>query len=692
MDFSAFDNPVEPRRDSVTPSSAPDSNKFAVFDDSPAAVDTRFADEPEPEDRIGKANREYRDNLAALGGDKAKIAAMPGFLRKAYESAKGGARAVGHVAKDIGGQAVQDARDIAGGNLGAAFRPISASKRRELERGIDDMVTLGYGQRIAARIGNALGDVPERALGPETFGGSATPDSLFFNGGAPVANTQEADAAAAPGYRAAGELAGGFIPGAASVLGKAAGTVAGKALPALPGVAGTAATGTARGVAGYELSAPAVAGLSANAEGDRAGAAEKAAGDPLGLLTAGIGGAATSGAGGVAKGKIAARAEKAARQLVADEIGGEVKGASTPTARKQLADDAEATGRLVLADRKLDHAIGKARSGGIDAIGNALEEVRSRLGEKGARLSPGWADVDAALPSKMTSGEVVDYIEGRAQELRDTGHTTDAAEADALDAISGRLKKAKAWGASKVDVPPEAVAPQIADLEKVRANVRDPNTRAQLDQEISRLREGGHTITKFDPMTPIPIEQLQKLWSDEAGIAYNSQGGINGTATFQRKLDVASHLRELRDQALDLAAQRDPKAVAAIAGDLKDYSALKRIEKVLSERLNSAKAKGEGAIIPAGIKRKIKEIKHSPAGFVAGEGLELGAKGIEWATKAIARRADRAKLEAIWDAKKPGAAALAAIRAGVPRQVAIWAAAQASRGVSLDDALESAQP
>ena len=52
------------------------------------------------------------------------------------------------------------------------------------------------------------------------------------------------------------------------------------------------------------------------------------------------------------------------------------------------------------------------------------------------------------------------------------------------------------------------------------------------------------------------------MWSDEVGIAYGSQGGVNGTATFERKLDVASHIREFRDAVLDKAVQADSDNVA----------------------------------------------------------------------------------------------------------------------------------
>src|SRR6185312_5683083 len=157
--------------------------------------------------------------------------------------------------------------------------------------------------------GNALGDTPDLAIGPETFGDAADhapppgmgrkyprigrlADAIRASGGAPVGNTQTADALAAPDYRPAGNAVGAFTRGAASEIGKGAGKLVDLAVPAgVGGVAGNAA----RAVGAYEVAAPTTAALSASAEGDRLHAAREAATDPAGLVMSGLGGVGEGG-------------------------------------------------------------------------------------------------------------------------------------------------------------------------------------------------------------------------------------------------------------------------------------------------------------------------------------------------------------------------------------------------------------
>jgi hypothetical protein len=645
-----FDAPDEP--------AAPAGKYGALFDEPAKAVDPRFVDDEPP----ARQYPDYNAQVAGLEEQRKALAAEPGFFGRAAQSIRSGAHAVKTVAKDVATHPID--------TLG------NPAKRRELERGVDDMVTLGYGQKLAARIGNALGDKPETALGPETFGG------------APVANTQAADQAAAPEYRPVGQLAGAFIPGAAAAAGKAGGALAARLAPGagiLPGAV--------RGLAGYEATAPALAALGAGAEGHRTAAAEQAGGDPLGLLMSTAGGAAPEVPGTVRRGVRAVqdKATDAAAKWVTKDIGGEIKSASTPTARKQLADDAKSASRIVLADRELDKAISHAREGDIDDIGTARAVVKDRLQTIARRLSPGWADIDASLPQPLTSGDVVSHIEADAAQLHATGHTTDRAEAAALRAIAERLKTGEDWGATETRALDPKAEADLATLKQVRPNVKDPAAAAQVDQQISAIEATGAPRITFNPDHQIGMEQLQRLWSDEAGIAYDSTGGVNGTATFNRKLEVASHLRELRDTLLDAAAKENPTAVRAISGDLQDYSGLKHVDKVLQQRENYAKSNASGASVPAKVTRKIKEFKHSPEGVILAALPELGVAGMRWVQKAIARHApERTALEDVWAASTPGAGATRAMAAGVPRQVALWAAQQAGRGVSFNDAVGQA--
>ena len=99
----------------------------------------------------------------------------------------------------------------------------SPARRRQFERGVSDMVTLGYAQKLA------------ELLDPK-FAATAAPDQ-----------------AAAPEFRSLGNLTGMALPGAASGLANA-GTRAARAI--LPGAGG--ALGAVRGALGYQLSAPAM--------------------------------------------------------------------------------------------------------------------------------------------------------------------------------------------------------------------------------------------------------------------------------------------------------------------------------------------------------------------------------------------------------------------------------------------------
>lgn len=551
----------------------------------------------------------YEDVMAYTRGEKKRVqedfekAITPqqgeGFFKRAFKSAVHGANAVIDVGNDVyntQGRALLD-----------------PAKRRQLLRGVDDVATLGYGQRLAARAGNALGDKPDVALGPDTFGTTA-PAADFTSafraaGGAPVPNTQAADQAAAPEYRTVGQGIGSFT-GAGAVIGRAGGALA-RTIPgagALPGVI--------KGVAAYEAAAPLAAAASANAEGNRLEAAKQAATDPLGLILSGTAGG-VAGVGERAPGAPSkgGQAIKNAERWVAKDIAGEVRGASTPTARMQLANDAEHVSQLVLKDKELAKAIDKATEQNVDELKHLGGVIKDRLSNVGQRLSPGWKQIDKALGDQpLTSGVVVEHVLGRAEELRATGHTTDAAEADALEAIANRLQSAKNWGANKGVKLNEKAQGDISALQKVRENVKNPTVLKEIDEQISAIESGGKRSSTFDPNHKISVEQLQKLWSDEAGVAYNSQGGINGTATFQRKLDVASHLRDIRDQVLRQAGAQDPGAVQAIGDDLAKFSALKRIEKVVEQRTNQATAAAGGASVPAELVRKVKEIKHNPWG------------------------------------------------------------------------------
>jgi hypothetical protein len=209
----------------------------------------------------------------------------------------------------------------------AAWSPIDTvttpEKRRQLLRGVDDMVTWGYGGQLAKKIENAL---PESArLGPT------------------LEETEESDQQAAPEFRQAGQMAGMFVPGATSSLAKGGASLAAKAIKPGATVAREAVRGGGRAVLGYGMTAPVVAGLHAGNENRRLEAAGEALGDPLGPLTAAATGAATSGLG-----KLIGGAPKRAEE---SEIGGLKEGVQYKT-RIQKFDANEGDIRAVLTNDK----------------------------------------------------------------------------------------------------------------------------------------------------------------------------------------------------------------------------------------------------------------------------------------------------------------------------------------------------
>lgn len=172
------------------------------------------------------------------------------------------------------------------------------AKRHEFERGVGDVVTLGYGNKIADKAAKFFGDK------------NWNPDQ---------------EAALAPGYRTTGQVVGSFLP---NPVGRQLGSLVKpfadalpKAVGALPGLV----TGAAKGIAGYEATAPAMSALAADSEGDRLGAALRAAKNPMGIaLGAGLG--AIGGASEGSANKIRDPRTQSGRDIQAIEaVNGEVR-------------------------------------------------------------------------------------------------------------------------------------------------------------------------------------------------------------------------------------------------------------------------------------------------------------------------------------------------------------------------------
>jgi hypothetical protein len=745
-----------------------------------------------------------------------RFAPQPGEENEGYtlEAQKGLARPLQNTGSYESMQA-QNQADKKNARTALYGTPQAPSKTEALTRGGLQGATLGFGDEAAALVDYGASKVPGLRTFADVFQDAGLPaitdSSLSYQQRRDAYRQRNRGAEEAhPALSTVGEVGGSLVPA--------------RFIPGGPGVGGAVKSGglmgAIQGLGKSEAELSPAFGLGTMPADQTLARNIKQAGYDVGK--GGIAGAVTGGVlHGTIEGLIAA-APKNARGWVVNDIIGDIRGASTATARKQLADDAVDAARVVRSDRPLDKAIDAARHGSLDEVQAAKDAIAERLQETGARLSPGWQAINDALPEPITSGRLIGHLGDRIKGLRATGHTTDRAEADALEAIQNRLRTAEAWGADKTTFNPDtkiaggaldgmkagdaikllekskvqlltreaprgalpaaelpatqtsqiplathsprapwmherSTPSQVAErlpgftpltAEQEAANVAatrayaaaHPGARAaslrerfnkrpdviaakagpegtlpvtsagkaagkvehpmaaaaDLDAEIARVTDAA-TTKGFDPNHEVTAEQLQRLWSDEAGIAYQSQGGVNGTATFNRKLDVAGHLRDLRDDVLTEAAKNDPQAVAAMQADLTRYSALKRMEQVMDMRLNSAKAAGN-----SGIPDWMKSLGRHVAGHGSlGTAALAAATGHPHAAALIAaplayktaKRATDRGLASLVEASGHSAMAktiLRLIQSGVPRAAAIQAARTMSTGGMLSPIVDQA--
>lgn len=130
----------------------------------------------------------------------------------------------------------------------AAMAGMLPSSRREFLRGADDMITFGAGQRLAGKVGNALGDEPDVNLEA----------------------TQGEDARNSPNARTVGRLAGAVAPGGTARVFRGAGSLVGRAVSPLAGAgaAGRTFAGVLGGAGANTIAVPAVAGAQAAVRGE----------------------------------------------------------------------------------------------------------------------------------------------------------------------------------------------------------------------------------------------------------------------------------------------------------------------------------------------------------------------------------------------------------------------------------------
>lgn len=177
-----------------------------------------------------------------------------------------------------------------GTGLGAIGEAITSpgemtpERASQLARGVDDVTSLGYGQRLA--------DAANRKLSEQR------PNSVLHRDLTLDPDEMEREAR----FRTGGNIVGTLLPsGPASLMRKGIGAAT-RAMGTGSGIVSGMGRGALAAGAGYEVTAPILAAAHAESAGDRASAAEEAATDPLGLglaVTAG-------GIGGGGRGKAVA--------------------------------------------------------------------------------------------------------------------------------------------------------------------------------------------------------------------------------------------------------------------------------------------------------------------------------------------------------------------------------------------------
>jgi hypothetical protein len=365
-------------------------------------------------------------------------------------------------------------------NVGSEFaaHPIETiknpAKRHEFERGVGDVVTLGYGNKLADFAAKKLGDP------------NWNPDQ---------------EAALAPGYRTTGQVVGSFLP---NPITKAAGLIAkpiARALNAIPakGAIPGAILGAAKGAVTYEATAPAMAGLAADSEGDRLGAMLRAAKNPLGIaLGAGFG--AFGGAAGGSANKIRDPLTSTGRDLQAIEaVGGEVRPFGEP-ARGGEFESPEMQG------------LQKGRAGRHELAAKSVDRVLEANDQQYHAAQQSW-------------GETADHIladHGDETHFATKTHDTlDRLEADNTvngvvgdEKLAGAIKKARAMlQAPGVEAEPAPVGAEppsdVKQLLVLRAGAKSPMVRDAIEAQI---KAAGGEVPTGSVATGNPAQWTHEQW------------------------------------------------------------------------------------------------------------------------------------------------------------------------------------
>lgn len=360
------------------------------------------------------------------------------------------------------------------------------SRRREFLRGLDSLITLGYGQQFADWAGRKLGDEP----------------------GAQLAATAQTDRAAAPGVRELGLVTGMASPGAANALARAGGGLvkAGTAGIKAGSLPAAAALGAARSVAGYEATAPLTAALHADSAGKRAEAAREAATDPTGLVLSGV-----AGAGGGAAGRIASTAKDRVAANIVRNIGrGEEGGKANPrlankvVARAESGSLEETFGR----HKDLEKALATEAASNPGKAGGKVQGVLDKL--KG-EIDPVYKAIDAG-PAVPQAADLTGRLKTLSTELEAAGNAGMAKAVETFSANIAERYKGKPLPASAL----RNLRGEVAELAGF-SQTADPKFRQAAQQRIYGAI--NDTIEDAGRRTPgVDVDRLKTLNKDTSNL------------------------------------------------------------------------------------------------------------------------------------------------------------------------------
>jgi hypothetical protein len=346
------------------------------------------------------------------------------------------------------------------------------AKRHEFERGVGDVVTLGYGNKLA--------DFAAKKLGDKNW-------------------NPEQEAAMAPGYRTTGQVVGSFLP---NLAGRQLGSLVKPFAAALPEAVGAlpgAALGAAKGIAGYEATAPAMSALSADSEGDRMGAFLRAAKNPTGIaLGAGFG--AFGGAAGGAAAKTRSPKTQTGRDLQAIEaVNGEVRPFGEPVRGGEF-ESPEMQG------------LSKGRAGRHELAARSVDRVLEANKEQYHAAQQSWGETaDNILADHGDETHFATKTHDVLNNL-EQDNTVNGVVGD--EKLAGAIKKARAMLQSPdTETAPTAIPEPSSDVKQLlvlRAGAKSPMVRDALDAQIKAA--GGEIPTAGSVAKGNPAQWNHQQW------------------------------------------------------------------------------------------------------------------------------------------------------------------------------------